>query len=83
MDLVPITITRTDSGATLWRATDCADHCKVTANTFLGYVSAGRAPKPITHLDKRTPLFDAEEVKAWHAARPGSPVRNAPRAKGR
>lgn len=38
----------------------------------------GRTPKPVAKLDGKTNLFNAEEIKAWHANRPGSPVKNHP-----
>ena len=71
-------ITDEDTGATLWRAPDCAEHCGVSRSTWHSYSRLKNVPKPVAQLDARSPLWDAEEVKAWHAARPGSPVPNAP-----
>lgn len=70
-----------DTGNIMWRAVDCADYCGVRVTTWNGYVAAGRTPKPVAHLDKRTPVWDPEEIRAWHANRPGSPVKNHPKAK--
>ena len=67
-----------DTGRVLWRVTECAAHCDIAASTWTTYNAQGRTPSLVTHLDKRTPLWDAEEVKQWHANRPGSPVPGAP-----
>ncbi|QPK79870.1 hypothetical protein G7Y31_04020 [Corynebacterium lizhenjunii] len=72
-----------DTGRELWLGEDCAAHIGVTNSTWRGYSSHGRTPAPVATILGKTHLYDAEEVKAWHAARPGSPVRNAPRAKRR
>ncbi|CAB0635840.1 hypothetical protein FRC0547_00924 [Corynebacterium diphtheriae] len=72
------TITDKDSGKELWRVEDCAKHCGINTNTWRTYTSTGRAPQPVAELGKRMPLWDAEEVQAWHKNRPGSPVANAP-----
>ncbi len=81
-----IRITDTTTGRELWTIAQCAAHCGVTASTWRSYSRTGgklSPPEATQHLDGRTPLWDAEEVKAWHAARPGSPVKNAPRAKAK
>lgn len=67
-----------DTGSELWRAADCADHCSIALRTWLSYVSRQQAPIPTARLDQRTPLWDAETVRTWHANRPGSPVPNHP-----
>lgn len=71
-------ITDADTGRELWRTSDCTDHCGIVTRTWSSYVAHGRAPSPVAHLDARTPLWDADEVRTWHEARPGSPGR--PRA---
>lgn len=74
-------ITDADTGHILWLQADCAAHCGVTTSTFRSYNRTGskmNVPTPVAHLDGRTPLWDAEEIKAWHARRPGSPVPGAP-----
>ncbi|WP_165242159.1 helix-turn-helix transcriptional regulator [Corynebacterium lizhenjunii] len=69
-------------GRTLWTISKVVTHLGIGKATFTSYVSKGIAPAPAIHIE-RTRLWDADEIRAWHAARPGSPVRNAPRAKGR
>lgn len=66
-----------DTGRELWRIADCAAWCGIRASTWRQYTAAGRVPTPGGQLGK-TPLWNAEEVKTWHANRPGSPVRNHP-----
>jgi predicted DNA-binding transcriptional regulator AlpA len=34
--------------------------------TWYSYVSRGQAPKPVRYVG-RTPLFDADAVREWHA----------------
>lgn len=63
-------------GRVMWRAERCADYIGVKRATWIAY-NARRtkewpAPRP-TYVG-RTPLWDAEEVKQWHAGRPGSPI---------
>nr|WP_234456641.1 hypothetical protein [Corynebacterium macginleyi] len=68
----------------MWTINQCAEHCGITPTTWRSYRNRGRthpSPQPVTHLDGRTPLWDAAEVRAWHSSRPGSPVRNAPQSK--
>lgn len=67
--MIPI-ILDSDTGRVLWRSSECADHCRLVLRTWSSYVSHNRAPAPVGHLDARTPLWDAEEVKTWHASRP-------------
>ncbi|AWB82297.1 hypothetical protein C3B44_07980 [Corynebacterium yudongzhengii] len=57
---------------------DCAAYLDVSASAWRNYNSQGRTPKPVTNLGARMPLWDANEVKEWHANRPGSPVPNNP-----
>lgn len=69
------------TGMQLWRATDCATHCGVSPSTWRSYSRAGgkmNPPSPATYLDRRTPLWNPDEVRSWHAGRPGSPVPNNP-----
>ena len=69
-------------GTVLWTVSKVCEHVGVGKPTFTSYVSKHLAPQPAFTIE-RTRLWDAEEVKAWHAARPGSPVPNAPTAKAR
>ncbi|KAB1551425.1 hypothetical protein F7233_07925 [Corynebacterium sp. 321] len=71
-------ITDADTGRELWRAVDCANHCHISTGSWRTYNSAGRTPAQVSDLGDRMPLWDAEEVKTWHANRPGSPVKNHP-----
>ena len=73
--MIPI-ITDKVTGRELWRVKECATHCGIKPSTWTTYSAQGRTPTPVGHFDQRTPLWDAEEVKAWHTARPGSPVKN-------
>ncbi|MDU0479412.1 hypothetical protein QVA66_09190 [Staphylococcus chromogenes] len=68
-------------GRTLWTVSAVCAHLGIGKATFTSYVSKGFAPAPACTVE-RTRLWDAEEVKTWHAGRPGSPVKNAPRARG-
>ena len=47
-------------------------HIGVAHDTWRSYVSRGNAgaPKPVRHVG-RTPLWNADEVRQWHAQRPG------------
>ncbi len=77
-------ITDRDTGRELWMATDCANHCGISTATWRSYTRTGNTlgtPTPVAHLNPRLALWDALEVQEWHAARPGSPVRNAPGGK--
>jgi len=55
-----------------WTADQCAAHIGVAHDTWRSYVSRGNAgaPKPVRHVG-RTPLWNADEVRQWHAQRPG------------
>lgn len=70
-------ITDETTSRVLWRVIDCATYCGISSRTWTNYRANGRAPQPVAHLDGRTPLWDAEEVKAWHAGRPGAPIRSS------
>lgn len=59
-----------DTGRHLWTAAQCAEHCGVNKPTFAAYAARGTAPGVCARFDGRTPLWDAEEVRAWHASRP-------------
>lgn len=76
----PIIIDR-DTGRELWTTQNAAEHCGITPATWRNYAANGRTPNSVALILGQTPLWDAEEVKAWHANRPGSPVRNAPKPK--
>lgn len=67
-------------GTLLWTVSKVCEHIGVAKTTFTSYVSKRVAPQPAFAIE-RTRLWDAEEIKAWHATRPGSPVPNAPTAK--
>lgn len=67
-------------GRTLWTVSRVVQHLGIGKATFTSYVSKGFAPAPAIELE-RTRLWDAEEVKQWHANRPGSPVPNHPGSK--
>ena len=75
MTITPIIIIDQTTGRILWRTIDCATHCHITNDTWANYNTNGRTPPIVARLDKRTPLWDAEAVKNWHANRPGSPGR--------
>lgn len=66
------------TGRILWRVKECASYCGIRPSTWTTYAAQGRTPAAVCHLDKRTPLWDSEEIKTWHASRPGSPVQNHP-----
>lgn len=56
-----------------WTVRQCADHLGIQPGTWRSYVARGQAPKPTRHLDQRTPLWSAAEVRAWQ--RPGRGAR--------
>jgi hypothetical protein len=64
--------------AGLWRSDQCAAHIGVAPSTWRSYTSGkGTAPGPVGMVrvgwrGHVIQVWDAEEVKAWHAARPGS-----------
>lgn len=54
----------------------------VKPKTWSGYVTRGQAPAPVRRVG-RTPLWDADEVRAWVRSRPGQGSRSTPRARTR
>jgi hypothetical protein len=68
-------ITDQDTGRELWTAQQCATHCQAAAGTWRAYVNRNNAPKPISEIDSRTPLWDAQQVREWHSSRPGQGAR--------
>lgn len=72
-----LTIMDTDSGRHFWTARQCAEHCQISPSTWRSYAGRGHCP-PAAERFEGLPLWDADEVQSWHAARPGSPVQNAP-----
>lgn len=62
-------ITDADTGRTLWRIEDCANHCDITPATWRSYVLKHMPPEPVARLGTN-PLWDAEAVRDWHANRP-------------
>ena len=69
--MIPVIIDK-ETGAELWRSKECADYIGVTLGTWSNYYANRRTPEPVGMLDKRSPLWDAETVKDWHANRPGA-----------
>lgn len=69
-----VTITDDATGRVLWTAGQCCEHVGVSRATWSAYTSRGQAPGPVGHLDRMS-LWNAEEVRTWHAHRPGSPGR--------
>lgn len=65
------------TGQELWTVSKICEHVGIEKLTWSGYVTRGTAPAPAYQVE-RTRLWDAEEVKTWHAQRPGSPVPNSP-----
>lgn len=59
-----------DDGREYWTMAQCLEHTQVTKGTWSAYVTRAQAPAPAGHLNPRTPLWDASEVRVWHAARP-------------
>lgn len=74
--MLPVIIDR-DTDRELWRVIECADHCGLTPSSWRAYSAKGRTPGPVAHLDAKTPLWDAQDVRDWQADRPGSPGRPA------
>lgn len=73
----PIIIDK-DTGRELWPGAQCARYIGVTPPTWRNYSANGRTPAFVATLLGNIRLWDAEEVKAWHDSRPGSPVPNHP-----
>ncbi|MEU3013329.1 hypothetical protein [Nocardia asteroides] len=64
-------------GREMWTAERCAEHIGAEVRTWQGYVKRPTAKHPAPQSPfaiGRTPLWYADEVKAWHAHRPGSPI---------
>lgn len=73
-----IKILDTDTNKELWMAVQCAEYCNIKANTWRNYTANGRTPQPVATFNG-SPLWDADEIKAWHAQRPGSPIPSKPK----
>lgn len=53
-----------------WTRDEVAEHCGgITPAAVSNYVSKGLMPAP--EYIGRTPMWDAEKVREWHANRPG------------
>lgn len=50
-------------------AAQAATLAGVRPGTWRAYVSRDQAPKPVEHLDARTPLWSRKAVEAWIARR--------------
>lgn len=72
------TIIDKDTGRELWLGEDCASFIGVSPATWRTYSANGRTPAHVATILGNSRLWDADEVREWHASRPGSPVRNAP-----
>jgi hypothetical protein len=63
----------------LWTTTQAAEHCGVRPSTFRAYRTKPQlgVPAPVSSQPGRggQDLFDADEVRAWHTARPGRGAR--------
>jgi predicted DNA-binding transcriptional regulator AlpA len=68
-------ITDGDTGRELWTAPQCAEHTGSAVSTWRAYVARQQAPATVGALGDRTPLWDAEQVREWNAARPGRGAR--------
>ena len=66
---IPHRTTITDNGIEYWTVTAITQHIGVAKSTFASYVARGQAPHPAFQLE-RTRLWDANEIKQWHASRP-------------
>lgn len=67
------------TGKRLFNSAECADYIGVSPRTWANYYANQRTPEPVATWGKSAPLWDAEEVQTWHAARPGSPVKGNPK----
>lgn len=54
-----------------WSAAECAEYVGVTRSTWRAYVAEHGAPAPCSKVGREN-RWDAEQVRAWHAGRPGS-----------
>ncbi|AKK11780.1 hypothetical protein [Corynebacterium uterequi] len=68
------TIIDADTGRVLWLGEDCANHIGVSPATWRNYSANGRTPAYVATILGKTRLWDADEVRQWHANRPGSPI---------
>ncbi len=66
----------------LWTTTQCAEHVGVTPGTWRHYVSVRTQPhlRPPAAVGRQPgkageSLFPADQVRAWHAGRPGRGAR--------
>ena len=71
---IPHRTTITDNGVEYWTVTAITQHIGVAKSTFASYVARGQAPQPAFQLE-RTRLWDANEIKQWHASRPTTAVK--------
>ncbi|MCG7232897.1 MULTISPECIES: hypothetical protein [Corynebacterium] len=62
-----------DTGDELWTGSDCAAHIGVSYATWRNYSANHRTPEHVATILGRTRLWLAEDIKRWHASRPGSP----------
>lgn len=62
-----------DTGDELWTGADCADHIGVSYAAWRNYSANHRTPEQVAMILGRTRLWLADEVREWHANRPGSP----------
>lgn len=69
------------TGRRLWLGEDCAHYIGVTPATWRNYTANKRTPPHVATILGKTHLWDAEDIKAWNANRPGSPVKNHPQPK--
>lgn len=60
-----------DNGRECWFGRSCANHAGIELTTWSAYTYRGHAPAPIGEYDGRR-VWLADEVRAWHASRPGS-----------
>ena len=68
---IPHQTTITDDGIEYWTVTAITQHIGVAKSTFASYVARGQALQPAFQLE-RTRLWDAAEIKQWHASPPQS-----------
>lgn len=60
-----------------WTTRQAAEHCGVRPSTFRAYVNRDHAPQPLPdEFGKRGErIFLADEIRRWHANRPGPGAR--------
>ncbi|MFC9874895.1 hypothetical protein [Nocardia salmonicida] len=63
-------------GREMWRVEHCAAYIGVEPKTWTSYTARPPKEHPIPKPIRigRTPLWVADEIKEWHANRPGSPI---------